>query len=125
MYKANEVIPIPHLHMWLTTYGSLIASIEESSKPSNYYSEQGYLFLGETSVYFTVRPDFNEVADKISALEKRKDEVTKEFQETIGKLNTEITKLKAIENRPSEAGGDVIDVEHRDITPVEDNDIPF
>lgn len=121
MYKANEVIPIPHLHMWLTTYGSLIASIEESSKPSNYYSEQGYLFLGETSVYFTVRSDYNETADKITALEKRKDEVTKEFQETIGKLNTEITKLKAIENNPS----NVIDVEHRDITPVEDNDIPF
>lgn len=101
-YTANQVLPIPHLHLWATIYDSVIASVETSSTPSSYYLKQGYLFLGETSLDFTVRADFNEVSDKISALEGRIALETKEFQETIGKLKAEITKLQAIENTPKE-----------------------
>lgn len=102
-YKANQVISVKHLHAWQTTYNGLLFVKEDGPEASKYYLDQGYLWLGSQEISFTVRADFNEVADKIAALEAKKAETIKTFNETIGKITAEITKLQAIElSEPTE-----------------------
>lgn len=117
MYKANEQVKIENVQVWLTTWNSLTFAIAPKGERSHYYTKEGYLFLAEFPLDFAVRADYNETADKIGALEAKKAEVTKEFQETIGKLTAEITKLQAIEMvqgvEVTEIEPEVIDVEDK------------
>lgn len=117
MYKANEQVKIENVQVWLTNWNSLTFAIATKGERSHYYTTEGYIFLAEFPMEFTVRADYNETADKIGALEAKKAEVTKEFQETIGKLAAEITKLQAIEMvhdiEVTEIEPEVIDVEDK------------
>ena len=108
-YKAGEVIETT-LQVYQTTYGSMLFI---DSDETNWYQDEGYLHLATFQVKFPVKETFNMKADQIAALEARKARLTRVFNETIGKLNDEITKLQALEFNGEQT------------QPGEDDDIPF
>lgn len=70
------------------------------------YPEGGYVTVTPYSINFEVPDSFDPLAAQISVLEKEKERVTNEFHASVTRIETELSKLKAIEYSPSVASVD-------------------
>lgn len=59
--------------------------------------------IGPVQFEYAVPAEFNAVAAQVSALEKQRDAISKEFADKVRKLNERIAKLLAIEYTPEVA----------------------
>lgn len=60
-------------------------------------SKHGYVHVGEVEVTFDVPDNFDPREPQIAMLEKKKAQITNEFHAAVTRIETEISKLKAIE----------------------------
>lgn len=60
----------------------------------------GYVKVCPHTLSFDLPENFDPTAGFIAALEERRDEVTREFRESVARINEEISKLQAIEYTP-------------------------
>lgn len=60
-------------------------------------SKHGYVHVGEVEVTFDVPDNFDPREPQIAMLEKKKAQITNEFHAEVTRIETEISKLKAIE----------------------------
>lgn len=60
-------------------------------------SEHGYVHVGEVDVTFDVPDNFDPREPQIAMLEQKKEQLTNEFHAAVTRIETEISKLKAIE----------------------------
>jgi hypothetical protein len=66
-------------------------------------TECGYVLVGPHEITLQIPADFNIAAGQISALQKQKDKLHKEFNVRLAQINDEISKLQCLEFTPSEA----------------------
>lgn len=64
-------------------------------------SMHGYVNVGVVDVAFDVPDNFDPREPQISMLEKKKEKITNEFHAAVTRIETEISKLKAIEYTPA------------------------
>ena len=60
-------------------------------------SKHGYVHVGEVDVTFDVPDNFDPREPQIAMLEQKKEQLTNEFHAEVTRIETEISKLKAIE----------------------------
>lgn len=74
----------------LTPYNSWTFTTNEDM------SDYGYAMLMPYTINVEVPPGFDPTAQRIAALEKKREKLRREFQEEVMRVNEEISKLQAI-----------------------------